>query len=161
MYKNISAQCNVNTLSIADLTIYRANYEEIYHNKDLHNGLVSVRVSAYYVKRGDIVVVMLDVLYAKSSIQKLIVPRKIRIVFQDGSVQELIANKQETPNLGAGVTAEKCSFIIAPVNLDAIIDKGISSLIVIDTRTDESITTNPYANLLKEQVGCVINEGKL
>ncbi len=150
------SQCNVNTMTLEDLKIYRANYEEIYRNKDLHNGLRSVRVSCYYIKRADEFALMIDVLYAKSSVQPALVPRKIQLVFSNGTTQDLSAYKNDSPDLGLpGVIAEKCSFNIPSELAKKIAITPITSIRVVDTRTNEEISATPYNMLIKEQIDCI------
>jgi len=120
LYSNISnAQCRVNTENFdnKETSITYHDYEELYVNTDLENGLLSAYVSAILyndieTKENPMIILTIDtrVIIPK----KMVVPRKLKIYFLNGDMIEISASNLNSKIRGQ-IYIEMGNFLIENV----------------------------------------------
>lgn len=158
-YSAAFGQCSVSKDdSDPNMTLLLTKSEKLFMNEDLENGLKTVYVQSLLVANKidkNKVKFSVIVTYVGTMYQPTIVPRQIVFKFTNGVSMIYSADEYDTPNLN-GTQGQRCYFRITVPDMEKIKSNPISSFTINDTRTSQSLTTNPYAGIFQEQVQCLI-----
>lgn len=159
-FNGLFAQCSITNEKINGGIIYKAKYEEIFRNVDLENGIKMLQLSASYMTTpNQAPMLMIDIVYARSGIQSILVPRKLKINLSDATSIELTAELNDSPNLSNNIKVEKSTFVVMPTDTKRLSELSTKSIVVSDPRTATSVFAQPYPTLLQEQINCLLKYG--
>jgi|GEM_PF-1811569 len=158
------SQCNISESKVNygghEMLAYEAEFEQIYRNDDLHNGLISAFASFYiFVNPSDPDKVShwLKIATTNSGYKPEVPPRQAFISFKDGSSIVLRAESMDTRYL-EGSQFIICHFELRPRHYKQILSSKFDEMTIIDHRTKRKIIAEPYRKLFKEQVDCLYDQ---
>lgn len=155
------AQCSVEKSQIDGSTVYTHAPEEVYSENRDGNGLYAdgaysayVSTTASFVKE-EVLMVLINV-QVISVDTKQIVLRSMRFNFQNSTPMTIEADTYDKRWSGDGVVYRSQFDVSRKDILNRIAKNNIDSVSIIDSRNNQSISSNPYPKILRNQVGCVL-----
>jgi hypothetical protein len=154
------AQCNVLSERLDDgARFFLHEKERIYINKDLEAGVVVAYIQLILIQSADS-----DSMYqfamwvdcGKLGMKELLIPRKIELVYADGSVDYVTAESIESPRQENSFIMQKGTFRLNANIFGNLRTKPLSDIHVVDHRTHNFIMSSPYADILLEQANCLV-----
>ena len=159
----IHCQCNIKTSSDANINTYSASYEILYEDDDFSQGIFAVLGGLEVIQRKtdlDAVQMYIHLITTIRGRKPNIVPRKMIIVFTDDSSLDLTASDMIDPINNNGIMSYICIYKLHQDDYLSIRTKSIKSIKVLDNRSNNNIVFSPYANVFKEQAGCIAQKFK-
>lgn len=153
-------QCYVQKFRQNGFTVYEAHHEKVFINQDLENGLMQYDFSVLkivYDQKPDSPVYSLECYYSTANLRRSdIVPRFIHFDFTDGSTM-LLQAQTELPasNKDGGIAIRRFIYNLNHTDLGVLSIEQIKTAIIMDSRTEQRVTVNPYPQLLLEQISCL------
>jgi len=89
---------------------------------------------------------------------KLVVPRQMEFRFVDGSTINFLAERLDSPEYENGRYFQSALYVLNNAQVTALKNKSLSYIQITDTRQGKSIKCQPYKDLVKEQINCVLKE---
>jgi hypothetical protein len=161
-YTNTFSQCNIEELKQDNLTFYFSSREEIYSNDDFENGILMAGASIVFaIENGQIgkekfKKFSLSIYVGNYGGKEMVTPRKITLNFSDEQSINLDAFGMKPLELRGKIKYLESSFNLNEYEWEKIRNTSISSIKIRDHRTGQSLKVNPYQDLLKEQIDCIL-----
>jgi hypothetical protein len=154
------SQCSVSRTSDETDFIILNKSESIYKNEDLENGLKAVFANCKLIVNKidkNKVKFRICIRYVKTADQPIIVPRSMSIRLKNGQSLSYEASTYDS-RYNNGAKIEECYFNITLSDKSLLQENPIVALIIKDTRTNLSLSTNPFSSLFQEQIKCLFQE---
>ena len=155
---NIFGQCSVEmTTDDSGITYYMANKEQIYQSDFLDDGVIIAfgQLTVMQKPENNKLLIFVLTITIGADEELMIIPRKLTISFKDYSSIILNAQTLNKPKYTDQTRIESCGFKLSLADYGQLHKKAIASIKIEDTRTNKSITTNPYEYLFVEQANCL------
>ena len=156
----VFAQCNIEYSKNGNEYTCTAEFEKIYRNNDLQDGLKVYHVATSQ-SLGTNTISAKFLLFGSSSLyQKLVIPRNVEFTFLDNSKLFLKASNLKNSSEG-GLTSYLGEFILSENQFKLLGSNKISNIMVYDNRTEEYFKIPfSYSSLIIEQIYCLQNPKK-
>jgi len=154
-----NSKCNVEKGSLDNGSIFYAHGKEvIYKNADLEWGILVALVRIFVIQSPtdkDLLQFLMRIDVGKSGSKKMVVPRKISIVFMDYSGIDLMAESMKAPTKSGEIYFEHSTFRLHTDSYLKIMKNSIKTITIIDSRENRELTCQPYKDILLEQANCI------
>ncbi len=164
---SVNSQCSIEKKIESHSTTYFAGFELIYKNTtDVENGVMeyNLRVALHKDTSKSVPdTYLLECSFISNRVYNEIQPRKINLIFENGSAVELDARTVQTaPNTPATYIARLYLYELSSRAVTLLKNYGLYAVQFIDHRENTMIRANPYKGILKEQIICIeaISSGK-
>ena len=160
---NIFGQCAVETITDdSGITYYMANKEQIYQGDYLDDAVLIAfgQLTVMQKPTNKELLKFILTITVGSDDENMIVPRKLTISFKNYSSISLDAQTINKPKYNNQTRIESCGFSLSLTDYEQLHKSAISSIKIEDTRTNKSITSNPYEYLFLEQANCIAKKIK-
>ncbi|MCX6185692.1 MAG: hypothetical protein NTU43_01685 [Bacteroidetes bacterium] len=156
-------QCNITEGNNSDGYTYSAQKEVVYKDPRFETGIFAAMLNLDVIQsqtNHDLLAFYLKAYVMRKGNKPMVVPRRLNIKFSDGTSLSLISESIQDPLDRNGIIYYICEFRLDLNIYTQFQSKSVSEIMIIDNRSGESITCNPYSDLLKEQANCIANRLK-